>query len=136
MKERVVDLAGEGLVAGVDEAGRGPLAGPVYAAAVVFSPGRYPDGLGDSKTLSEATREQLAHAIRRQALCWSVAWADREEIDSLNILQATMLAMRRALIGLAVRPDHVVVDGNSTTTTIVITTRRRIQSSSILEAID
>lgn len=112
MQQRVMDLARAGLIAGVDEAGRGPLAGPVFAAAVVFAPGRCPPGLGDSKTLSEATRERLAYAIRKHALSWSVAWADTEEIDTLNILQATMLAMRRALIGLALRPQHVVVDGN------------------------
>ncbi len=112
MIQRRIDLGGGRLVAGVDEAGRGPLAGPVYAAAVVLSRNGHPAGLRDSKALDESAREKLAKQIREQALCWSIAWADREEIDSLNILQATMLAMRRALIGLAIRPDHIVVDGN------------------------
>ena len=112
MQQFTMQFAGQGLVAGVDEAGRGPLAGPVFAAAVIFAPQRRPGGLRDSKTLNEAVRERLALEIREQALCWSVAWADREEIDALNILRATMLAMRRAVMGLAIRPDHIMVDGN------------------------
>jgi ribonuclease HII len=100
------------LVAGVDEAGRGPLAGPVFAAAVVLHPQRPIHGLKDSKQLSAATREALATRIRAEALAWSVAWADREEIDALNILQATHLAMRRALLGLPVRVGRAQVDGN------------------------
>ena len=99
-------------VAGVDEAGRGPLAGPVFAAAVILDPQRPLRGLRDSKQLSEAAREQLAVQIRASALAWSVAWADSEEIDALNILQATFLAMRRAVLGLAHRPQQVLVDGN------------------------
>ena len=99
-------------VAGVDEAGRGPLAGPVYAAAVILDPQRPLQGLRDSKQLSEAAREQLAGQIRASALAWSVAWADSEEIDALNILQATFLAMRRAVLGLGYRPQQVLVDGN------------------------
>lgn len=102
----------EGLVAGVDEAGRGPLAGPVVAAAVILNPGRGIDGLDDSKKLSANRREQLAAEIKTHALSWSVAWADAAEIDAINILAATMLAMRRALLGLAVLPVHVQVDGN------------------------
>lgn len=100
------------LVAGVDEAGRGPLAGPVFAAAVVLDPRRPIEGLADSKQLDAVERERLAHQIRRRARCWAVAWADVEEIDSLNILHATFLAMRRALLGLPVTPDVVQVDGN------------------------
>jgi ribonuclease HII len=100
------------LVAGVDEAGRGPLAGPVVAAAVVLHPARPIDGLADSKKLTSARREQLAMEIRGQALAWSVAWADRAEIDAKNILAATMLAMRRAILGLSVQPAAVQVDGN------------------------
>jgi ribonuclease HII len=100
------------LVAGVDEAGRGPLAGPVVAAAVILHPERQIDGLRDSKKLSARRREVLETEIRSQALCWSVAWSDRAEIDSLNILAATMLAMRRAILGLAVVPRAVRVDGN------------------------
>jgi ribonuclease HII len=102
----------EGPVAGVDEAGRGPLAGPVVAAAVILHPGRRIDGLDDSKKLSALRREQLSAEIRSHALSWSVAWADAAEIDALNILGATMLAMRRALLGLAVLPVGVQVDGN------------------------
>ncbi len=100
------------LCAGVDEAGRGPLAGPVVAAAVILDPTAIPDGLADSKQLSPARRDALAARIRESALAWSLAWADAAEIDTLNILRATMLAMRRAVLGLAVRPDHVQIDGN------------------------
>lgn len=102
----------EGLVAGVDEAGRGPLAGPVVAAAVILDATRPIDGLDDSKKLSAARREALALQIRARAIAWSVAWADAAEIDALNILAATMLAMRRAILGLAVVPGGVQVDGN------------------------
>ncbi|MEE8426339.1 MAG: ribonuclease HII [Woeseiaceae bacterium] len=100
------------LVAGVDEAGRGPLAGPVVAAAVILRPDLVIDGLRDSKQLAAKRREALAREIRSKALCWSVAWADRAEIDVLNILAATMLAMRRAVLGLAVTPAGIQVDGN------------------------
>jgi len=99
-------------VAGVDEAGRGPLAGPVVAAAVILDPKRVPGGLDDSKKLTVAARERLEVEIRSVALSFSVAWADRAEIDALNVLAATMLAMRRAIIGLAITPDSVQVDGN------------------------
>ena len=102
----------DGLVAGVDEAGRGPLAGPVVAAAVILCPERPIAGLADSKKLTAARRESLAVDIRQHALSWSVAWADVEEIDTLNILAATMLAMRRAVQGLGMTPDSVQVDGN------------------------
>jgi ribonuclease HII len=98
--------------AGVDEAGRGPLAGPVYAAAVILDPECPVEGLRDSKQLSPARREQLAVQICERALAWRVAWADVEEIDCLNILGATMLAMRRAVTGLSLRPTLVQVDGN------------------------
>ncbi len=99
-------------VAGVDEAGRGPLAGPVVAAAVILDPSRPIDGLADSKRLSEPQRERLAPLIRARARAWAIGSADRGEIDTLNILQATLLAMRRALLALAVRPAHVCIDGN------------------------
>jgi ribonuclease HII len=99
------------LVAGVDEAGRGPLAGPVYAAAVVLAPGTRLRGLRDSKMLTACERERLAVRIEQRALAWSVAWADVAEIDTVNILQATLLAMRRALDRLPVCPQHVKVDG-------------------------
>jgi len=101
-----------GLVCGIDEAGRGPLAGPVVAAAVILDPARPVDGLNDSKKLSEKKREALAVLIRERALAWCVAEANIEEIDRLNILWATMLAMQRAVAGLAVRPTSALVDGN------------------------
>jgi ribonuclease HII len=97
---------------GVDEAGRGPLAGPVMAAAVMLDPERPIDGLRDSKKLSAAARERLADAIRERAAAWCVAEASVAEIDQLNILHATMLAMQRAVAGLGRAPDEVLVDGN------------------------
>ncbi len=100
------------LVCGVDEAGRGPIAGPVFAAAVILDPAHPIVGLRDSKLLSETRRERLAETIRAGALAWSCAWASVEEIDSLNILQATLLAMRRAVEALSVAPDEAWVDGN------------------------
>lgn len=101
-----------GLVCGIDEAGRGPLAGPVVAAAVILDPARPIPGLNDSKKLSEKKRDALAVLIRERALAWAVAEASVEEIDRLNILHATMLAMQRAVAGLAVRPTSAMVDGN------------------------
>lgn len=97
---------------GVDEAGRGPLCGPVVAAAVILDPARPIVGLADSKRLSEKRRDRLAIEIREKALAWCIAEASVEEIDRLNILHATMLAMQRAVAGLAVLPDRVLVDGN------------------------
>jgi ribonuclease HII len=101
-----------GLIAGVDEAGRGPLAGPVVAAAVVLDPRRPIEGLADSKLLSPARRERLFDDIRAWAICSCIAQASVEEIDRLNILHATLLAMRRAVDGLRLRPHKVLVDGN------------------------
>jgi ribonuclease HII len=101
-----------GLVAGVDEAGRGPLAGPVVAAAVILDELQPIRGLGDSKVLSPRTRERLFDEIRAKALACCIAAATVEEIDRLNILEATMLAMRRAVEGLRLRPAKVLVDGN------------------------
>jgi ribonuclease HII len=98
--------------AGIDEAGRGPLAGPVVAAAVILNPARRIRGIADSKVLPEEERDRLAVLIRERALAWSVAWADVAEIDTLNILQATFLAMRRALAGLHLSPGRVQIDGN------------------------
>ena len=100
------------LVAGVDEAGRGPLAGPVIAAAVILAPGYRLEGLTDSKRLTPRRRERLALVIREQALAWALGRAEVTEIDRLNILQASLLAMRRALDGLAPMPVEVRVDGN------------------------
>lgn len=102
----------DGLLAGVDEAGRGPLAGPVVASAVVLDPDAPIAGLADSKKLTEKRRDVLAGEIKQYALAWSVAWADPREIDAINILAATMLAMRRAILGLIVTPARVQVDGN------------------------
>ena len=99
-------------LAGVDEAGRGPLAGPVVTAAVVLDPRRPVPGLADSKKLSAARREALAVEIRAHSLAWALGRAEPEEIDELNILGATMLAMRRAVEGLELAPDAVLVDGN------------------------
>ena len=107
-----LDWSVPGLLAGVDEAGRGPLAGPVVAAAVILHAQRPIQGLADSKILSPARRERLHDEILAKALCCSVAQASVDEIDELNILQATMLAMRRAVEGLRLKPSMVLVDGN------------------------
>lgn len=100
------------LIAGVDEAGRGPLVGSVFAAAVILPPSYHLPGLTDSKKLSEKKRDTLAVMIKEQALAWCVAQADPQEIFELNILHATMLAMSRAVHGLAIKPDKVFIDGN------------------------
>jgi ribonuclease HII len=100
------------LVCGVDEAGRGPLAGPVYAAAVILDPAKPIDGLRDSKKLTEAKRDLLAVHIKSHALAWSIACCTEAEIDQLNILQASMLAMRRAVEGLKTAPSLALIDGN------------------------
>jgi ribonuclease HII len=100
------------MIAGVDEAGRGPLAGPVVAAAVILDPKRPIRGLRDSKQLDPERREVLAARIRERAIAWAVAEADHEEIDLLNILQATLLAMKRALVELRQRPTMIMIDGN------------------------
>jgi ribonuclease HII len=105
------DSQGE-LICGVDEAGRGPLAGPVFAAAVILDPARPIEGLRDSKKLSEMQRGMLAEQIKTRAMAWSVAQCSVEEIDTLNILQASMLAMRRAVEGLTVQPTLALIDGN------------------------
>lgn len=101
-----------GWIAGVDEAGRGPLAGPVYAAAVILDPNNPIEGLKDSKKLTERARTRLASQIKEQALAWSIAYAEVEEIDRINILQASLLAMQRAVAGLSIIPTQVLVDGN------------------------
>ncbi len=108
----VTSWENRGVIAGVDEAGRGPLAGPVTAAAVILDPGRPISGLMDSKQLAPLQRELLAAAIRIRALDWAVGWADHAEIDRLNILQASLLAMRRAVLALSLVPEMVWVDGN------------------------
>ncbi len=102
----------DGLVAGVDEVGRGPLAGPVVAGAVILDRSRPIQGLADSKVLSVTRRQQLAAEIEQKTIAWSVAWADAAEIDNLNILQASLLAMRRAIFGLRTMPCFLEIDGN------------------------
>jgi ribonuclease HII len=99
-------------IAGVDEVGRGCLAGPVIAAAVILNPNCPISGLADSKKLTESKRAQLAQKIKNQALCWAIGRAEASEIDRINILQASMLAMQRAISQLKIRPDFIKVDGN------------------------
>ena len=111
-EQRALDWDTVGLVAGVDEAGRGPLAGPVVAAAVILDDLKPIVGLNDSKKLTEKRREKLYNEILAKALCCSIAEASVQEIDTLNILQATLLAMRRAVDGLRLKPVKVLVDGN------------------------
>lgn len=111
-RQAVLDWRRPGLTAGVDEAGRGPLAGPVAAAAVILDDARPIIGLADSKRLSPARREALALEIRASSLAWGLGWADAAEVDEFNVLQATFLAMRRALAALSSAPAHVIVDGN------------------------
>lgn len=103
---------GYDIVCGVDEAGRGPLAGPVYAAAVVLPKGEIIEGINDSKKLSEKKREELFDKIISEALCYCIASASEKEIDEINILEATYLAMRRAVEGLSVKADFAMIDGN------------------------
>lgn len=112
VQQVALQWSANGLVAGVDEAGRGPLAGPVMAAAVILDDLHPIAGLADSKQLSAARRERLFEEIRGKALCFAVAQASVEEIDQLNILQASLLAMRRAVLGLRLPPKLVLVDGN------------------------
>lgn len=117
MQEITLDLfsnvdTGDEIMAGVDEAGRGPLAGPVCAAAVILDPLKPIEGLNDSKKLSAKKRETLFDEIQEKALAYCIAWASESEIDDINILQATMLAMKRAIEGLSTRPTLVLVDGN------------------------
>jgi ribonuclease HII len=109
-----------GLIAGVDEAGRGPLAGPVVAAAVILDDLKPIKGLADSKVLTALKRDKLYDEIRAKALCFSIAQASAAEIDEINILQATMLAMKRAVEGLRLKPAKVLVDGNRIPTLVIV----------------
>ncbi len=128
--------AGAGLlVAGIDEAGRGPLAGSVYAAAVILDPLKPINGLMDSKKLSEKKRDQLALEIRENALSWSIAHANVEEIDNINILQATMLAMKRAFSGLPIVPGLVLIDGNRVPADMPVTCRAIIKGDALESSI-
>ena len=99
-------------VCGIDEAGRGPLAGPVYAAAVILDPKMPIRGIADSKVMTAERRYEVAIQIKRRAVAWSIAYATVEEIDTINILRASLLAMRRAVEGLSVQPEEAIVDGN------------------------
>lgn len=110
--ENLLKEQGFGVVCGVDEAGRGPLAGPVFAAAVILPDGMEDIGINDSKKLSEKKRDALFDIIKEKAIAWSVASADEKEIDEINILNATFLAMKRAVEGLSVKPDAALIDGN------------------------
>ena len=110
--EREYAAKGFKLICGIDEAGRGPLAGPVYAAAVILPDGCEIEGLNDSKKLTEKKREALFDVVKQKALYWGIGSADEKEIDEINILQATFLAMRRAVENMGVKPDLALVDGN------------------------
>ena len=110
--EHIKQAEGYQLICGVDEAGRGPLAGPVCAAAVILPDGVEIPGLNDSKKLSDKKRRELLPIINEKAVAYSIAFADHQEIDSINILQATFLAMQRAIDGLSVKPDFALIDGN------------------------
>lgn len=112
LRQVTFDLRKPGLTAGVDEAGRGPLAGPVVAAAVILDPRRRIRGIADSKVLAAEAREELELKIKDRSIAWGLGWADAAEIDAINILQATMLAMRRAMLALRCHPAHVIVDGD------------------------
>lgn len=123
------------MIAGVDEAGRGPLAGAVYAAAVILDPARPIAGLADSKILSEARRDELALQIKERALAWSIASASVDEIDKLNILHASMLAMARAVRGLAVQPLEALIDGNRVPKGLAMPARAIVKGDALEPAI-
>jgi ribonuclease HII len=122
-------------LAGVDEAGRGPLAGPVAVAAVILDPARRLDGLGDSKVLTETRREALFPLIQSQSLAWSIVLVHADEIDRLNILQATMAGMRRAVAALATTPSRVLVDGNRVPPGLGIETEAIVKGDAKIAAI-
>lgn len=122
---------GFSFLCGVDEAGRGPLAGPVFAAAVILNPDAVPEGLNDSKKLSEKKREALFDEICRTALAYSIASASVEEIEEINILQATYLAMRRAVEGLALTPSLVLIDGNRTPPGLAVPSRTLVKGDAL-----
>lgn len=123
------------MIAGVDEAGRGPLCGPVYAAAVILDPARPIAGLNDSKKLSEKKREALAPLIRERAIAWAIGIASVEDIDRLNILHASMLAMRRAIEGLGVAPLEVLIDGNRIPAGLAMPARAIVGGDALEQAI-
>lgn len=129
--DAAVRAEGYPCIAGIDEAGRGPLAGPVYAAAVILPTEFDLPGLNDSKKLTEKTRERLFDAIREQAASYAVASASVEEIEALNILGATFLAMRRAAEGLSVSPDLLLIDGNRTPPNLAVPARAVIKGDAL-----
>ncbi len=129
--DRSIREEGFSLLCGVDEAGRGPLAGPVFAAAVVFHPDRVPQGLDDSKKLSQRKREDLFDRICECALTYGIASASVEEIEELNILQATFLAMTRAVEQLSVTPDLVLIDGNRVPPALTVPARFLIKGDGL-----
>ena len=122
-------------IAGVDEAGRGPLCGPVCAAAVILNPDNTPKGIADSKKLSARKRETLAEAIKSEAVSWAIAWASVAEIDQLNILGASMLAMRRAIDALPTRPDMVLIDGNRLPSDLEMPAQAIVKGDALVSAI-
>ncbi len=123
------------LYAGVDEAGRGPLAGPVFAAAVILDPKQAIPGLADSKKISAGLRTKLAEQIKAQALAWAIASASVQEIDKLNILQASLLAMTRACMGLQIEPELVLIDGNHTPKDLPYRAQAVIKGDSLVASI-
>ena len=129
--ETEVKLKGYKYVCGVDEAGRGPLAGPVCAAAVILPEDIYIEGLNDSKKLTEKKREALIDVIKEKAIAWSVAFASVEEIEEVNILNATYLAMNRAIEGLSVKPDFALIDGNRVPTDIKVPCKTVIKGDAL-----
>ena len=133
--QMITPMAGVIRLAGVDEAGRGPLAGPVVAAAVILDPERPIVGLADSKALTASRRSRLAEAIQERALAWAVAQAEVEEIDRINILQATLLAMRRALLALQPQPAHALIDGNRCPTDLPFPVEAVVKGDSRVTAI-
>jgi ribonuclease HII len=134
MPHPAASLPTASLLCGVDEAGRGPLAGAVFAAAVVLDPGRPIEGLADSKVLAEGARDELALLIKAHALAWAVASASVQEIDRINILRASLLAMRRAVMALGMEPDEVCVDGLYTLD-IAFKCRAIVKGDSLVRAI-
>lgn len=123
------------LIAGVDEVGRGPLVGAVVTAAVILDPNNPIIGLADSKKLTEKKRISLAEEIKAKALCWSLGRAEPEEIDELNILHATMLAMQRAVYGLKIQPDFVLIDGNRIPSGLNIPAQSVVKGDSLVQEI-
>ncbi len=129
--DELIRAEGTSLLCGVDEAGRGPLAGPVFAAAVILRPDAVPEGLNDSKKLSEKKREALFDDICRDALAYGIASASVEEIEEYNILQATFLAMRRAVESLSVTPELLLIDGNRTPSGLTVPSRTLIKGDAL-----